>query len=67
MSVVGDPGRGMPAILRRKHYQTWLRGTPAEAQAALRSYDAQGMQAYPVSPRINSIALDDPDLIRAAI
>jgi putative SOS response-associated peptidase YedK len=66
MAEVGDPGREMPAILRRQHYQAWLRGTPAEAQSALRPYDFQGMQAFPVSPRVNCIAVDDPGLIRAA-
>jgi putative SOS response-associated peptidase YedK len=54
----------MPGILRRRDYQTWLRGTPVEAKAALHSYSASGMQAYAVSPRINSTAADDPDLIR---
>src|SRR5450432_3156756 len=28
----------MPAILRRKDYQTWLRGTPAAAMATLHTY-----------------------------
>jgi putative SOS response-associated peptidase YedK len=56
----------MPAILRRKDYQTWLRGTPVEAKATLAPYGKNGMQAYPVSPRINSISLDDPSLIHPA-
>jgi putative SOS response-associated peptidase YedK len=56
----------MPAILRRKDYQTWLRGTPVAAMATLRPYNESGMQAYPVSPRINSTAPDDPDLMQPA-
>jgi putative SOS response-associated peptidase YedK len=56
----------MPAILRRKDYQTWLRGTPASAMATLRPYNRSGMQAYPISPRINSTAPDDPGLIQPA-
>jgi putative SOS response-associated peptidase YedK len=56
----------MPAILRRKDYQTWLRGTPAAAMATLHTYPKGGMQAYPVSPRINSTSPDDPGLIRPA-
>ena len=56
----------MPAILRRKDYQTWLRGTPVAARATLQAYKMTGMQAYPVSPRINSTASDDPGLIQAA-
>jgi putative SOS response-associated peptidase YedK len=54
----------MPAILRRRDYDTWLRGTPAQAKAALQSYNAAWMQAYAVSPRINSTEPDDAGLIR---
>ena len=56
----------MPAILRRKDYQTWLRDTPVAAKATLRTYNQGRMQAYAVSPRINSTAPDDPGLIQAA-
>jgi len=62
MKVANTDGR-MPAILRRRDYQTWLRGTPVEAKAALRPYEQSRMQAHPVSPRINSTAPDDPSLI----
>jgi putative SOS response-associated peptidase YedK len=54
----------MPAILRRKDYETWLRGTPVQAKAVLRSYDPRWMEAHAVSPRINSTAADDAGLIR---
>jgi len=64
--VANTDGR-MPAILRRKDYQTWLRGTPVEAKAALHPYKPGGMQAYTISPRINSTAPDDPGLIRPAV
>ena len=60
------PGRGMPAILRRRDYDTWLQGSPAAARATLRSYEPHRMQAYPVSPRVNSSDVDDPALIRVA-
>lgn len=56
----------MPAVLRRRDYQTWLQGTPVTAKATLHPYNATGMQAYPVSPRINSTAPDDPGLIQPA-
>jgi putative SOS response-associated peptidase YedK len=56
----------MPAILRRKDYQTWLRGTPVAAKTTLHPYNRSGMQAYPVSPRINSTAPDDLRLIQPA-
>jgi putative SOS response-associated peptidase YedK len=54
----------MPAILRRKDYETWLRGTPVAAKATLHPYKTSGMQAAPVSPRINTTAPDDPGLIQ---
>jgi putative SOS response-associated peptidase YedK len=63
--VANTDGR-MPAILRRKDYQTWLRGTPVAAMAMLHPYNMGGMQAYPVSPRINSTEPDDLGLIQAA-
>jgi len=61
--IANTDGR-MPAILRRKDYQTWLQGTPVAAMATLAPYKKSGMQAYPVSPRINSAAPDDPGLIQ---
>lgn len=54
----------MPAILRRRDYDTWLRGTPVQAKAALQPYNSAWMQAHAVSPRINSTELDDSGLIR---
>ena len=66
MSQIADPQSGMPAILRRRDYQVWLEGSPNEAKAALQPYRSEWMEAYPVSPRINSRAVDDPGLIRAA-
>ncbi len=61
--IAGADGR-MPAILRRRDYDTWLRGTPVEAKAAIQPYSATWMQAYPVSPRINSNQPDDAGLIQ---
>jgi len=66
MTTVANTDGRMPAILRRKDYQTWLKGTPVEAKAALRPYSPQSMQAYPISPRINSTLPDDPGLIQPA-
>jgi putative SOS response-associated peptidase YedK len=63
MRIANTDGH-MPAILRRKDYQTWLRGTPVAAMATLHPYSNNGMQAYPVSPRINSTAPDDPGLVQ---
>jgi putative SOS response-associated peptidase YedK len=63
---IGDADFGMPAILRRKDYQKWLLGTPVQAKTALLPYKSNWMRAYPVSPRINSTAVDDADLILEA-
>jgi len=60
--IARSDGR-MPAILRRKDYDTWLRGTPVQAKAALQPYNAAWMQAYAVSPRVNSTEADDAGLI----
>ena len=65
IAVANTDGR-MPAILRRRDYQTWLRGTPVEAKATLRPYRQRDMQAHAVSPRINSTAPDDVGLIQRA-
>jgi putative SOS response-associated peptidase YedK len=66
VSHIGGPQHGMPAILRRRDYEVWLRGTPDEAQNALQTYRADWMNAYPISPRINSRAIDDSSLNRIA-
>jgi putative SOS response-associated peptidase YedK len=61
---IADSDALMPAILRRRDYDTWLRGTPVQAKAALQPYNSAWMQAYAVSPRINSTELDDAGLIQ---
>ena len=61
--IVGNE-RHMPAILMRKNYEIWLRGSDDDARDALQPYRAEAMQAYPVSPRVNSAAVDDGNLIR---
>ena len=63
--IANTDGR-MPAILRRKDYQSWLRGTPVAAKGALHPYNMSAMQAYPVSPRINSTDPNDAGLIQPA-
>jgi len=60
-----DPGQQrMPAILKRRDYAVWLQGSGADARATLEPYHASRMRAHPVSPRINSRAVDDAGLIR---
>lgn len=64
MRDIANTEQHMPAILKRKDYEIWLRGSAADAKAALQPYWAEAMQAYPVSPRVNSAAADDRSLIR---
>lgn len=54
----------MPAILRPGDYATWLGGSQSEAAAVLRTYPADHMTAQPISPRINSLKLNDTWLIQ---
>ena len=63
LTEIGNPDGRMPAILRRRDYETWLKGTPVQAKAALQPYNAAWMQAHAVSPRINSTEPDDAGLI----
>ncbi len=65
VSGIAGPVRGMPSILRRRHYATWLHGDPQAARSALQPYPAKWMRAYAVSPLINSSVADGPTLIRA--
>jgi putative SOS response-associated peptidase YedK len=64
LADIANTERRMPAILRRKDYQTWLQGTPVKAKATLYPYKPEWMQAHPVSPRVNSVTWDDYTLIR---
>ncbi|HYX73528.1 MAG TPA: SOS response-associated peptidase [Steroidobacteraceae bacterium] len=59
----GNHPRRMPAILRREDQDAWLKGTMAQARAALAPYPAQLMVAHPVSTRVNSVRNNGPELI----
>ncbi len=61
---IGGADYPMPAILKRRDYEGWMRQTPLEAKAALQTYSSDRMEAYPVSPRVNSTVPDDAGLIR---
>ena len=54
----------MPAILHRDDYDTWLAGSALRAHAVLRPYPDAQMVAHAVSPRVNSLKLDDAALIQ---
>jgi putative SOS response-associated peptidase YedK len=66
ITKIGASDAAMPAILRRRDYETWLHGGNAAAKSALHTYKSEWMQAHPVSPRINVAGVDDPELIRIA-
>lgn len=55
----------MPVILTQEALDLWLdREVPGDGVASLlRPYPAREMEAYEVSPRVNSVANDDPELI----
>jgi len=57
----------MPVILPEEAYSTWLESAEADPQrlaGLLKPYPAKQMQAYPVSPLVNSPKNDVPELIR---
>ena len=57
----------MPVILPEEAYSTWLESAEADPQrlaGLLKPYPAEQMQAYPVSPLVNSPKNDLPELIR---
>lgn len=55
----------MPAILGAEDCEAWLRGTPVEARALLRTAPDGLLTSHAVSPRVNSLACDDASLVRA--
>ncbi|MDP9082476.1 MAG: SOS response-associated peptidase [Pseudomonadota bacterium] len=63
LAGIAGPGARMPAILRRRDYQTWLQGGVVEAKATIQSFNSAWMQAHTISPRINSTEADDAHLI----
>ncbi len=66
MAEIDNVGGKMPAILSHDEYETWLAATPARARTLLRSYPSTRMVSHAVSPRVNLLNLDDPELIRPA-
>jgi putative SOS response-associated peptidase YedK len=59
-----DDDRQMPAILRREDYDEWLTSNVSKAQSLLQPYPLERMVTHPVSPRVNYLEFDDPQLIR---
>lgn len=67
-AVTGTVHDRMPVILNRDAYDVWLdpgMQNVAAVSELLKPHDAQLMQRYPVSTRINRVANDDEDCSRA--
>ncbi|WP_438432900.1 SOS response-associated peptidase [Gorillibacterium sp. sgz500922] len=57
----------MPVILRPEDLSVWLDRTRFDSkalQAMLRPFDAEAMQAYPVSSAVGNVKNDTPELLR---
>ena len=65
LASIQTASREMPAIIAAEDFEAWLRGTPVEARALLRTPPEGLLTSHPVSPRINSLACDDPGLVRS--
>jgi putative SOS response-associated peptidase YedK len=61
--VVADLHHRMAVILEPDEEETWLRGDPDAAADLLDPYPATDLTANPVSTRVNSPAVDAPELI----
>jgi putative SOS response-associated peptidase YedK len=56
----------MPVIIEPVQYDRWLDpriGKPEDLKPLLAPYPPEPMDAYPVSPRVNSPAVDDPECL----
>jgi putative SOS response-associated peptidase YedK len=59
----------MPVVMDYDHYDRWLdRSTPdvADLTELLTAYPAEGLEVYPVSPKVNRADTDTPELLEAA-
>lgn len=65
LSSIQTATREVPAVLGSEDYEKWLRGTPVEARALLRTAPDGLLTSHAVSPRINSLACDDASLVRS--
>jgi len=57
----------MPVILHPQEYDIWLdreMTDPEKLKPLYKSYPAERMEMYPVSPQVNSPKIDSPDLIK---
>jgi putative SOS response-associated peptidase YedK len=53
----------MPVILAPEDFERWLDPSRADGRELLEPYPAASLEAFPVSPRVNSPQNDDPECI----
>ena len=53
----------MPVIIPEAEYDRWLTAVPRQVQGLMRPYDADAMEAYPVSTLVNSPRNESADCI----
>jgi putative SOS response-associated peptidase YedK len=65
-AVVAPIHGRMPVLIDRRSYGTWLDpgATEEDLRALLAPFPADGMETFPVSPRVNGTDVDDADLLR---
>jgi putative SOS response-associated peptidase YedK len=67
--LVGEFHERMPVMVRPPDYAAWLGEEPADGRrlrTIMTPYPADRMKAWWVSPRVNSPAIDEPELLRPA-
>ncbi|MDN5217323.1 SOS response-associated peptidase [Fulvivirgaceae bacterium BMA12] len=66
--VVGEIQDAMPVLLTQEKEKAWLNNQAGldELLAMLVTYPGEKMTKFTISPRINTIDIDDPSLIQAA-
>ncbi len=62
-AVISDFHDRMPVIVPPAHQARWLDVDSPDPAALLLPYDADAMEAYPVSTRVNGVKDDDPSLV----
>ncbi len=53
----------MPIIVRPEHYDLWLDPAIHDPASVLEPYPADSMETLRDSPRVNSLAIQDPSLL----
>ncbi len=62
--VVKELHERMPIVLEADVYGRWLDRTTTDVNDILRAANANGLSMFPVSPDVNSVKNDRPDLIK---